>query len=131
MQRNVLTATPPEAERNAEEKKLILQKLNDGLTGQGRGYELSVDWLARLLHMSRPTLYRKMKNITGLTPNELINEARLNRAAALLAAGEHRAFEVARMVGYTSQSSFGKSFLRQFKVTPANYQRMKKIMDAA
>ncbi len=108
-----------------------MQQLNDCLQGEGQGRELTVDWLARRLHMSRPTLYRKMKLFTGLTPNELINEVRLNRAAALLAAGEHRAFEVAKMVGYTSQSSFGKSFLKQFKMTPATYQRMKKIMDAA
>ncbi|AXY74115.1 AraC family transcriptional regulator [Paraflavitalea soli] len=92
---------------------------------------ISVDQLARMMHMSRPTLYRKIKDITHLTPNELINEARLRKAAELLAEGEYKVLEVARMVGYGSPSSFGKSFLKQFKVTPATYQRMKKIMDAA
>jgi AraC-like DNA-binding protein len=115
MQSNVLIVT-----RQRDE---IMQKLNECLYGETHSRELSVDWLARLLHMSRPTLYRKMKSLTGLTPNELINEARLSRAATLLAGGEHRAFEVAKMVGYTSQSSFGKSFLKQFKMTPATYQR--------
>jgi AraC-like DNA-binding protein len=115
MRSNVLIVT--------QQRDEIMQKLNECLHGEAHSRELSVDWLARLLHMSRPTLYRKMKSLTGLTPNELINEARLNRAATLLAGGEHRAFEVAKMVGYTSQSSFGKSFLKQFKMTPANYQR--------
>jgi AraC-like DNA-binding protein len=115
----------------AHEKEYILKKLNDCLFGHVREKALNVDLLAKLMHMSRPTLYRKMKSITDLTPNELINEARLKKAAELLAAGEYRAFEVARMLGYTSQSSFGKSFLKQYKVTPATYQRMKKIMHAA
>jgi AraC-like DNA-binding protein len=116
---------------NAKEKETIQQKLHECLFGQERGLILNVDLLAKLMHMSRPTLYRKMKTITDRTPNELINEARLKRAAELLAGGEYRVFEVARMVGYTTQSSFGKSFLKQFKVTPATYQRRKKIMDAA
>lgn len=84
---------------------------------------IDVDQLARLMYMSRPTLYRKLKEITGLTPHELINEIRLKKAAELLADGRYRAFEVARIVGFTSQSSFGKSFLRQFKVSPAMYRR--------
>ena len=116
---------------NAHEKEHILKKLNDCLSGHLRNRDLNVDQLARLMHMSRPTLYRKIKVITHLTPSELISEAKLKQAAELLAAGEYRAFEVARMVGYTSQSSFGKSFLKQFKVTPATYQRMKKMMGAA
>jgi two-component system cell cycle response regulator len=116
---------------NMEEKEHIIQKLNECLYDHVQDKDLNVELLAKLMYMSRPTLYRKMKNITNLTPNELINEARLKKAAALLATGEYRVFEVARMVGYTSQSSFGKLFLKQFKVTPASYQRTKKMMDAA
>ncbi|MFL5743383.1 MAG: helix-turn-helix domain-containing protein [Niastella sp.] len=87
---------------------------------------LNVHLLARLMNMSRATLYRKIKTITNLTPNELINEARLNRAAEQLAAGGYKVFEIARMVGFQSQSSFGKAFLKQYKVTPAAWQRIKK-----
>lgn len=106
------------------EKEQLLQKLNECLSGHDPGKGLNVDRLAKLLYMSRPTLYRKMKSITGQTPNELIQDARLKKAAELLAAGKYRIFEVAQMVGYTSQSSFGKSFLKQYKVTPAAYRRM-------
>ncbi|KAF5277302.1 hypothetical protein FQR65_LT16020 [Abscondita terminalis] len=37
------------------------------------------DWL-KLMNMSRPTLYRKIKGLSDLTPNELINISRLKRA---------------------------------------------------
>lgn len=119
---------PPVA---VSEQEDILQRLHACLSDHARNRDLSVDQLARLMHMSRPTLYRKIKTVTRLTPNELINEIRLKQAAELLAVGDYRVFEVARMVGYTSQSSFGKSFLKQYKMTPATYQRMKKVKDAA
>lgn len=106
-------------------RQAVLHQLNECRSVLARQDKIDVSQLARMMHMSRPTLYRKLKGITDLTPHELINEARLKKAAELLANGEYRAFQVARMVGYTSPSSFGKSFLKQFKVTPATYQRMK------
>jgi AraC-like DNA-binding protein len=112
-------------------KGQIMQKLTSCVLSLQSPEGINVDQLARMMHMSKPTLYRKIKDITHLTPNELINEARLRKAAELLAEGEYKVLEVARMVGYGTPSSFGKSFLKQFKVTPATYQRMKKIMDAA
>ncbi len=36
----------------------------------------------------RATLYRKIKSISDMSPNELINLARLKKAAELLSAGE-------------------------------------------
>ena len=105
------------------EKVQILNQLQECLFHHACDKDLSADRLAKLMYMSRPTLFRKVKRLTGLTPNELIVEIRLKRAAALLAAGEYRVLEVARMVGYISQSGFGKSFLKQYKITPAAYQR--------
>lgn len=87
---------------------------------------LNVHLLAKLMNMSRPTLYRKIKTITTRTPNELINEARLKRAAEQLETGGYKVFEIARMVGFQSQSSFGKAFLKHYKVTPVAWHRIKK-----
>jgi len=92
--------------------------------------QLSVDVLARLMNMSRPTLYRKIKQVIDRTPNELIAQARLQKAAMLLQLADYKVFEVAHMVGFHSSSSFGKAFLKQYKVTPAAYQRINKKQDA-
>jgi len=110
-------------DRQAREKEQLMQRIHDCLHHDTSGHLLSVEELARNLYMSRPTLYRKLKTMTGLTPNELINRYRLQQAAAMLAAGKANAAQVARMLGYNSQSSFGKSFLKQFHITPAAYQR--------
>jgi AraC-like DNA-binding protein len=102
------------------------KKLNDLIAGHLHNRSLNVDMLASLMNMSRPTFYRKIKTITDLTPNELINLARLKQAAELLGSGNYKVYEIACMVGFHSQSSFGKAFIKQFKVTPTQYQQMKK-----
>jgi len=110
----------------ADNKEEFDKKLNSCIASHLHDPLLDVHLLARLMNMSRPTLYRKIKAITTRTPNELINEARLKRAAEQLEMGGYKVFEIAGMVGFQSQSSFGKAFLKHYKVTPAAWQRIKK-----
>jgi two-component system, cell cycle response regulator len=86
---------------------------------------LDVEKLAKLMNMSKPTLYRKIKSLSDLSPNELINITRLKKAAELLVEGNHKIYEVADMVGYASQTNFGRNFLKQFGMTPSDYLAMK------
>jgi two-component system cell cycle response regulator len=83
--------------------------------------DLDVEQLARIMNMSRPTLYRKINAISNLSPNELINITRLKRAAELMAEGAHKLYEIAELVGYSSQNNFGRNFLKQFGITPSDY----------
>lgn len=78
------------------------------------------------IFLSRPTLYRKGKLISELSPNELINITRLKKAAELLADSNYEIYEVADMVGYSYQSNFGRNFLKQFGMTPSEYTIMKR-----
>ena len=87
--------------------------------------DLDVEKLAQAMNMSRPTLYRKIKSISDLTPNELINITRLKKAAELLAEGQLKIYEVAILVGYNSQTNFGRNFSRQFGMTPSEYVSQK------
>jgi two-component system cell cycle response regulator len=83
--------------------------------------ELDVEKLAKIMNMSRITLYRKIKALSDLSPIELINISRLKRAAELLATGEHRIYEISDMVGFSSQSNFARNFQKQFNMTPTEY----------
>jgi len=104
----------------------FIKKLYDHIYINVHNSLLNADLLARLMNMSRPTFYRKMKIVTDLTPNDLINLVRLKYAARLLVSAEYKINEIAKMAGFQSQSSFGRAFIRQYKVTPTEYQRMKK-----
>lgn len=105
--------------------ELFLEKINDRIHLNLEDPDLDVEKLARLMNMSKPTLYRKIKSISDLSPNELINITRLKKAAELLMEGDYKIYEVAAMVGYTSQTHFGRNFLKQFGMTPTDYVSMK------
>jgi two-component system, cell cycle response regulator len=106
--------------------EIFLRQLHELIMQHLENVSLDVDLLACQMNLSRATLYRKISAVTNLTPLELINITRLKRAAELLAAGEHRIYEICDMTGFNSQSNFGRSFLKQFGVTPSAYANMKK-----
>ena len=107
--------------------ELFLEKVNESIYNNLEDTELDVEKLAKSMNMSKPTLYRKIKSISDLTPNELINITRLKKAAELLLDGKYKIYEVADMTGYGSQTNFGRNFLKQFGMTPTEYLTMKQV----
>ena len=104
----------------------FLEELNDAIHLHIEDEDLDVEQVAKYMNMSRPTLYRKIKAISDLTPNELINVARLKNAAILLSEGNYNINEIAAMVGYTSTTHFGRNFQKQFGMTASEYMKGKK-----
>jgi AraC-like DNA-binding protein len=104
----------------------FLDKLNAVIYKNIQDADLDVEQIANFMNMSKPTLYRKVKAISNLTINELINITRLKAAAKLLEKGDYKIYEVANMVGYSSQSHLGRNFLKQFGTTPTEYQQSKR-----
>ena len=86
--------------------------------------DLSVAFLAQEMAISRSGLFAKAKELSGETPNKLINQARLNAAARFLTEGKHTIGEICYMTGFSSPSYFSKSFVGQFGVTPHEWARM-------
>lgn len=105
--------------------KKLLETLHDTISRNMDDPGLDVEKLAKIMMMSRITLYRKIKALSDLSPIELINISRLKRAAELLAAGEHRIYEISDMVGFSSQSNFARNFQKQFNMTPTEYMHSK------
>jgi DNA-binding response OmpR family regulator len=105
--------------------EVFLEMLNEAIDKNLNHPDLDVEKIAGIMAMSRATLYRKIKAISNLTPNELINVSRLKKAAELLAAGSHKIYEVSELVGYHSQPNFTRSFLKQFGITPSEYVSLK------
>lgn len=99
----------------------FLEKIQGIIDLNIQNQQLDVEHLADKMNMSRPTLYRKIKSISNLSPNELINLARLKRAAELLNQGQLKIYEISEMVGYSSQTHFGRVFSRQFGMSPTDY----------
>lgn len=83
--------------------------------------EFSIDDLARLTAMSRMQLYRKIKALTGQTPNTVIRDIRLKRAAQLLRTGQFNISQVAYRVGFSDLKYFRERFKEKFGVMPSEY----------
>jgi len=107
--------------------ELFLEKLHDTIDRNMTNQNLDVEHLAEHMNISRPTLYRKIKSISDLTPNEIINLARLKKAAQLLNEGELRIYEISDRVGYSSQTHFGRNFSKQFGMSPTEYMNQQKV----
>ncbi len=74
------------------------------------------------LGLSRPTLYRKLKALTDMSPAEVVRLYRLRRAKHFLRQGIS-ATDTAYKVGFQTPSHFTKSFRAQYGATPSEFVR--------
>jgi CheY-like chemotaxis protein len=84
-------------------------------------FEFDVEALAKRMAVSRRQLFRKLKAVTGSTPNALIRAMRLKRAAQLLQESQMTITEVTYAVGFSDLKHFRTVFREQFGVLPGEY----------
>lgn len=100
--------------------KSFIVRLNDIIVKRMGESDLNVEDLGHELGLSRVQLYRKLKSITGQSPNELLRLARLKKASELLkSGGDMNISEIAFAVGFSSSSYFTKCYKDYFGETPA------------
>ncbi len=120
-----LSDQPFEQPGNPEElsplDKKFLEKLYAYIDNSLDNCELNVNMLGRELGFSRTNFYRKVKALTGISPNDLLRVYRLNRAAELLLTREYTVGEVGERTGFGNQSHFSSLFKKHFGVSPRAY----------
>ena len=99
----------------------FLTRINEIIEQNFSNSELSVDFLAEELCISRSGLFAKIKTLANVTPNELIQIVRLKKAAALLSENKYRINEICYMVGFNNPSYFAKCFQKQFGIKPGEF----------
>ena len=114
LERRRAAATPENLKFMDRVKNLMEENLSNP--------SFNVNTLVDELHMSRSTLYRKMRVITDIPVNDYIKQYRLNKAAKLIAEKTWPIAEVASMVGFNSLSYFSRCFHAQFGVSPKDYK---------
>ena len=94
-------------------EKLVLDEVQND--------QLSVDWIADRLEISRRQLLRRLKALTGISPNKYIQEVRLQEARRLLEAKEVKMVkQVARKVSFQDERYFSKLFRERFGKQPSD-----------
>lgn len=82
--------------------------------------ELAVESLATSLGMSRSVLFRRVKNIFGVSPVDLIRKLRLERAHGLLKNKSLNIQQIAYEVGFSSPGYFAKCYKEKYGVSPGD-----------
>ena len=99
----------------------FVEKMNRIIEENFANPELSVDFLAEQIGISRSGLFAKIKGLANITPNEMIQLIRLKKAASLLLENKYRINEVCYMVGFNNPSYFSKCFQKQFGIKPNEF----------
>jgi ligand-binding sensor domain-containing protein/DNA-binding response OmpR family regulator/nitrogen-specific signal transduction histidine kinase len=108
----------PEKNNNDAE---FIEKLNASILENMSNEKFSIDSLSEQFFMSRSNFHKKIKSITGITPNDYIKLIRLNKSAQMLATGKYKINEVCYLVGFNTPSYFSKCFYDHFGKLPKDF----------
>lgn len=101
--------------------KLTIQQIQRTIFENLTHPEFSVGFLAEQFDVHSKTLTRYTKQETGLTPSELITEARLIKAKELLDSQKTSSvMETVEQVGLKNQSYFSRKFKERFGYNPSS-----------
>lgn len=75
------------------------------------------------MNMTQPTLYRKIKSITNLSPNEFIRNIKFKLACKLLTERKLNVSETAYELGFVDPGYFSSIFKKEIGMSPSEYVR--------
>lgn len=84
---------------------------------------LSLEGLAKRVHISKFYLNRLFQKQIGMTPKEYITQLRLNRAKELLRQTDQSVLEICESIGFVNPSYFIRLFRRFENVSPGEYRK--------
>lgn len=88
----------------------------------------TVEEMAQRVFMSRASFAQLFRQLSATTPLAVLTSIRLQLAAQQLARDSAPVINIALAVGYASESSFHKAFLREFDCTPGGYRRRTEML---
>ncbi|KDN55632.1 hybrid sensor histidine kinase/response regulator transcription factor [Flavobacterium seoulense] len=110
-----------EQPQSADEK--LLQKLLAFIEENLSNSELGVEEICIGVGVSRSQLYRKVKDLTGLSISEILKEIRLKKAQQLLTDSKFTIGEIAYRVGFSDADYFRKCFKSELGMSPTDYMK--------
>jgi len=104
--------------------KTFLEKAHEIIEAHIDNPEFDVMMFSREMALGRTSLFRKIKGVTGQTPNEFIVTVRLQKAVEFFNLhSEFSVSEISHMVGFTSSKYFGKCFKAHFGISPSEFRK--------
>lgn len=113
--------TSPKIEKAESLDEKFLAKITRIIEDKIDDPELNVNLLCELADISQKQLYRKVKQLTGMTAVDYIKSIRMKKAAMYLSNKKFTIAEVMYMVGFSNHSYFAKCFQAKFGKTPRQF----------
>lgn len=99
--------------------KRVMKVINENLDNS----DLSVEFIADEVGVSRVHFYRKMKDLTGQAPRDFLKYVRLKEAARMLSEKKLDITGVSVATGFKSLSAFSTNFKILFGISPTEWQK--------
>ncbi len=97
----------------------LISKIKEIIEENIGNAELTPAFLCSQLALSSSKLYRKITELTDMSPNEFIRTIRLKKSATLLKSRNYNVSEVANAVGFNDPLYFSRRFKEQFGYAPS------------
>lgn len=104
----------------------FIQKITQIIEDNLKSEKIDVAYLADKLCMSKSTLYRKIKALTGISTNEYVRKIKMQNAEKLMLEGRYTISEIAFRVGMNSPVYFRQCFKEEFGISPSEYLKQLK-----
>lgn len=83
--------------------------------------DFSIDTLSLEMAMSRSVFFKKIKSLTGQSPQDLIRDIKMKKAATLLMEKRYNIGEIAYLTGFPNAKYFSTAFKKYYGKTPSEY----------
>ncbi|MCY1722069.1 response regulator [Prolixibacteraceae bacterium Z1-6] len=104
------------------EDKQFIEKVIQLIKQKIDSCDLQAEYLENEMGMSSANFYRKLKQISGLSPGEMIRVVRLKYAADLLRNTSMNVTEIFYQSGFNNRSYFYREFQKMYQIPPKQYQ---------
>ena len=99
----------------------LMERVMKVINANMNNADLSIDYIAKEVGLSRVHFYRKMKTLTNQSPHNFLRNIRMKQAARLFDEGHQNVNDVMYAVGYNNASSFSVAFKAVYGVSPREY----------
>jgi ligand-binding sensor domain-containing protein/signal transduction histidine kinase/DNA-binding response OmpR family regulator len=121
-----LTEIPNDKSKLINKEKEFLNRLEKVILIQLTQEDTNVNVISQSIGMSRTSLFRKIKAITGLNINQYVRRVKLNRALEIIKSGNTTISQVSYEVGFANIKYFRKLFKEQFGMLPSEVLKKNK-----
>jgi two-component system, response regulator YesN len=110
-------------EQNLEKTNKIVKRINQYIS-EHLYEELSLTTLAEMVQFNPSYLSRLYKQATGLTLSDYIIDLKLQKSKEMLLDDKMKIQNIAKKLGFSSHTYFGRSFRKHFGMTPQEFRDM-------